>query len=597
MYSARKMLNKEFLSGHYQKTINQCFDSDQIIESDSLPSLIGSLCFSNKLLEAKKLYKDSHKSLSENQKAACRFFLGLAFTRKSHYAKAFKVFRFNLRSLNTESSSLQKFYVYQGLAFYLFFIGKFELSMKWTLKSFDSAMDSRDLYARSLATDLLGHLKIRLGEISVGRELLKSATKLSKQIGNISVTEAIEISDLQYQAQYGYDRADILNVLEKKFELIVSEDNYSRGAIGLELARQYTLRARFDKAEMILEKITSAIFASENRRQEIQLNLRYAENFFQMGKNALAWNYLRSARRCLNFETDKSFEMQILGFEHKLFHGEAKEKIQSELKKRSHQFNTLLNQNILFRNGISSEETWGLEDLFHHFLTGLNEDQDKISSIIKSGYLSLLPGVLGVDRGEKTLYLDQESSRVILFHENKIEIPETHLTKTDLKILISIISGAKTKGELFKHVWNLNYAPERHDNVIHTAIRSLRKNLGSDNGWVTTFENGYQFNADRKFKLASRQQKKPLNNTPADISENIFDVITKTNELNLRQVKALQYLKTKECIDVGLYKRMYEVSEETASRDLRNLKKCGFVLSIGKARAIKYLLPASQEKI
>lgn len=586
------MLSKDFLSGHYQKTISWSLDHESNSSSEDLPSLIGSLCFSGRELEARKIYKERYLELSSEKKAACRFFLGLAYTRKSQYKKAFKIFHKNLKSIRKDSTSLQCFYVYQGIAFYLFFISKLELSMKWALKSFDSGIDAKDLYARSLSTDLLAHLKIRLGEINVGLELLKSAEKLATKLGNKSVSEAIEIAELQYKAQYGYERENILTILERKFNLFVTEDNYSRATIGLELARQYTLRGKYDQSEKILEKISSNIFATENRRQEIQLNIRFAENFYQMGKSSLAWNYLRSARRCLDFEADKSFEIQILGFEYKLFDVAMKSNLKIELETKARSFNTIINHNILTRNNLEAGHLYNQEDLFHNFRISLSSESDQVQKVIDSGYWSLLPEMLEVNRGQKVMYFDQVTNRIIFFYENKIEVPAGHLTPTDAKLLIAILKGSHSKEQICKRVWGYEYDPLRHDNIIYTAIRSLRKSLGNGGNWIETNENGYSFSQDCELKINYLSQNKPLKNKDPDmfVDEQSFDFTS--NQLNLRQVKSLQYLKSNEYLDVTSYQQIHNVSDVTASRDLRALKEKGFVVSIGKARAIKYLLSA-----
>jgi hypothetical protein len=581
------MLNKDFLSGHYQKTISWSLEQDRTLLPIELPGLIGALCFSGRVLEARKIYKENYDVLDLVEKSSCRFFLGLAYTRKSQYKKASKIFQTNLKSLNKKNStSLQRFYVYQGIAFYLFFLGKLELSMKWALKSFDSAMDAKDLYAKSLSTDLLAHIKLRLGEINVGLDLLKSAEKLSKKLGNKSVSEAIEVAELQYRAQYGYDRSEILGHLEVKFNQLVSEDNYSRAAIGLELARQYTLRARFDLAEKTLEKISSNIFATENRRQEIQLNLRYAENFYQMGKPSLAWNYLRTARRCLDFEADKSFEIQILGFEYKLFEDNQKETLRNELQEKARFFNSIINHNILSRKGIETGQFFGHEDLLHNFFLSLDSESDKKQKVIESGYLSMLPDLINIKRGEKLFYFDQATSTVVLFYENKIEVPKLKLTPTDAKLLMAILNGNQTKDQICRRVWGYEYDSLRHDNIIYTAMRSLRKSLGNGGSWIETSENGYHFVNDGKFKINDLKQSTKLSEDKKPSSP--FEL--SLGQLNLRQMKSLQFLKNNESLDVASYQQLYNVSDVTASRDLRSLKEQGFVVSVGKARAIKYLL-------
>ncbi len=581
------MLNKDFLSGHYQKTIAWSLGQKNVVPANELPSLIGSLCFAGNLLEAKRLYKESYKNLNDSEKAACRFFLGLLYTRKSQYKKASKIFRNNLKSLHKESDSLQRFYVYQGIAFYLFFVGKFQLSLKWALKAFDAAIDTRDLYARSLSTDLLAHIKLRLGEINVGLDLLKSAEKLSVQLGNKSLSEAIQGAKLQYQAQYGYLKNEIVKILEEKLESLVTEDNYSRAAIGLELARQYTLRGQYDLAEKILEQISSNIFSSENRRQEIQLNLRFAENFYQMGKSNLAWNYVRTARRCLNYEADKNFEMQIMGLEHKLFDGVAKKAIEEELINKSRYFNNIINHNILLRKNIIEADLLHREDLFHDFILSLEGENDKISRVIESGYWSLLSDILEVKRGESLLYLNAEMNQVVFFSDRRIEVVESHLTPTDIKILLCVLNGHGEKASLCKKVWGYDYDPLRHDNVIYTAIRSLRKNLGTGGSWIETNENGYYFSAERKFKIHERNRPGEFKKEEAESFESVQDF---SSQLNLRQIKSLRHLKKHEYLDVLTYQELFSVSDVTASRDLRSLKKLGYVVSIGKARATKYLL-------
>ena len=591
------MLNKDFLSGQYQKTISKAFDSSKSLPVKDITGVIGALCFTGRVLEAKKLYKDQKQLLDEAEKSACRFFLGLGYTRKSKYKNASRIFHYNLSLLRKSSLPLQKFYVYQGIAFYLFFLGKLELSMKWALKSTTAALDAKDLYARSLSTDLMGHLKLRLGEINLGLDHVQNAEKLSKQLGNSSVSDAMEITILQYLAQYGYKRETILEELNSKCLKLVSEDNYSRAAIGLELARQLTLRGQYDKSEEILEQISINIFATENRRQEIQLNLRFAENFHRLGKDGLAWNYLRSAKRCLDFEADKSFEIQIKGFELKLYGQSAAPQLIAELKDQSKKYNSVINLNILSRSKISVGQLIQHEDVFHNFLVSLEHEDKldrKMTRIIESGYYSLLADVLGIKKGESLFYFDQVKNRVILFYENKISVPSKHLTTADTKLLMAILSGKHSKDQLYKTVWGYDYEPLRHDNVIYTAMRSLRKNLEEGGSWIETDELGYHFKKDRKFKI----------NTNNDLnSQNDEDSISKSSELsagsfssqlNLRQFKSLQYLKKNEFLDVEHYQKLHDVSEATASRDLRTLKQLGFVVSIGKARAIKYILTSNQ---
>jgi len=586
------MLSQNFLKGDYQKTIADSISFGKKQLSGELPSLIGAYCFSGNLLEAKKIYKDSFSKLDESERAACRFFLGLLYTRKSHYRKAFKVFHLNLRGLTKKSAPIQKFYVYQGISFYLFFLGKFQLSMNWAIKSFHAAHDANDLYARALSTDLLAHNKLRLGEINVGLDLLKTAEKLARSIENKSVSGAILSAELQYRAQFGYDKQEIVEILENNFSNLVSEDNFTRAAIGLELARQYTLRGQFDLSEKILEVITSNIYSSENRRQEIQLNLRFAENFFRLGKKSQAWNYLRAAKRCLNFEVDKSFELQLNGFELKLFSDDEQVYLKETLISKMKDFDTILNHNILSRKKIIQDKRFNREDLYHDFLMSLAEDKNPITTIINSGYWSLLPEKVGFLPGESGLYVDGELNIVILFLDKKINVLNSLLSPMDMKLLLFLCTskGVNTKAEIFQKIWEFEYDSLRHDYVIYTAIRSLRKSLGEAGQWIETLESGYRFSDERKFKIHSRllsSREKSHSDDQGETKKMAHGLVS--SGLNYRQIKALEFLLKKDFLDVSIYQKEFQVSEVTASRDLRDLKKKGYVLSIGKARATKYL--------
>lgn len=451
------MLHKDFLSGHYQNTIASFFEDDKSsITRADLPSLVGSLSFTGRIFEAEKIFLQNNREIDLEERSACLFFLGLGHTRKSKYSKARLTFKENQKTLNINSTSLQKFYVYQGIAFYLFFIGKLELALKWTNKSFENAVASKNLYARSLATDLQGHIKLRLGEINLGLSSLKVAAELSRRLGNKSVSEAMEIAELQYRAQYGYSRDATFEELLKKFSNITTEDSYSRAVVGLELSRQLTLRGQYARCEEILDTIATDIFSNENRRQEILLNLRFAENFYQMGRTSQAWNYLRSARRCLDFEADKSFEIQILGFEAKLKEIGTTD-VTAKLLARTKTFNSVINQNILKRQSLLEVESFNHEDLFHEFLISLESSSDPIRKILSSGYYSLLYKYIAIPRGLECLYIDMERSSVIIFSDKKIDIPAGGLTSLDLKLLLNIVSESKSKEELCKIVWGYEY--------------------------------------------------------------------------------------------------------------------------------------------
>ncbi|MGZ3807489.1 MAG: DeoR family transcriptional regulator, partial [Bacteriovorax sp.] len=230
------------------------------------------------------------------------------------------------------------------------------------------------------------------------------------------------------------------------------------------------------------------------------------------------------------------------------------------------------------------------EDLFHEFLMSLENAPDPVRLILESGYWSLLYKYIDISRGKDALYVELEKNIVITFSDKKIESPKTGLTPLDFKLLFNIVGGANTKAELCKRVWGHEYDPYRHDTMIYTAISSLRKNLGYAGSWIETTEKGYAFNDERIFKVKDDLS---FSSPKRELSLERKNLLNLASGLNLRQMKILSHLKKSEFIDVNECKKLFKISDITASRDLRALKESGLVISVGKARATKYMLSGS----
>jgi Fic family protein len=142
-------------------------------------------------------------------------------------------------------------------------------------------------------------------------------------------------------------------------------------------------------------------------------------------------------------------------------------------------------------------------------------------------------------------------------------------------------------------VWGYEYDSYRHDTMIYTAISSLRKNLGQAGNWIETTERGYSFGLEKIFKI---RDEATFSEEVSEISNERKQLLNLASDLNLRQIKILTHLKKAECVDVNEYKKLFKVSDITASRDLRALKESGLVVSIGKARATKYMLTRSHHE-
>src|SRR6185437_12272635 len=119
----------------------------------------------------------------------------------SKYTQARSYFVMNARERPGDPRS--EFYVFQGLGFYRYFCGRWHLALRWAERAIRAAVVAGYPYGRVLAADLMGHLEIQVGSLASGFKRLSDAGALSRKIGNRGVAEAIAISKLGYEAQFG----------------------------------------------------------------------------------------------------------------------------------------------------------------------------------------------------------------------------------------------------------------------------------------------------------------------------------------------------------------------------------------------------------
>jgi hypothetical protein len=258
-----------------------------------------------------------------------------------------------------------------------------------------------------------------------------------------------------------------------------------------------------------------------------------------------------------------------------------------------------VNRNIISRQSLKDSTdhlflddlNFNSEDLIHNFHLSLQSHENALNLIIQSGYFSTLIDYLQINRGKGFLYVDHGKNLIITYSESKIQVIQNQLTPTDLKLLICLLNGFTSKEEICLKVWGYPFDPVRHEAMIYSAIRSLRKNLRESSHWIETRDEGYFFSEVRNFKIINSIKKTSQKMIEPEIEK---QDLTYLSHLNLRQIKALEFLSKHESLDVKSYQELFKVTEVTASRDLRDLKSKKFVLSIGKARATKYV-PAQKD--
>jgi DNA-binding winged helix-turn-helix (wHTH) protein len=580
-----------FFQGNYQQILILSWDHPRKRwRLADIPHILGALSFLGRMEEAQTLFASERARLSREQVIAGRFFLGLGFTRKGDYALARHQFGSNLRERG-HLSFVAKFYVHQGVSFYRYFCGKWRLALRDSERSFEAALRSHFLYGRVLSADLRGHLLTQMGQVQRGLRILREAQTLSSQMNNVAVSKAIEISRVIYEAQFGLAPKESIVRLKKYLEsAVLVQDTYTHSNLLLEVARQYILRGRLKEASEILDQAAQQIYSHQNRRQEVTLNLRFAYLSYLSGDPARGLSFLQAAKRALDPEMDHALRLAALGLEQQsigaLGMHEKQKELRAHIQRESEVYGGLVNRRILARwepsedgDTVSSQDPLGdIRDLL------VVNKQGAIDRILESGYLIFLLDLFPNFRGKQVVVLDLGKDSVTTFARDRIE-HETKLTSLLRVVLRQLAQGPSSKAKLIEVAWKYKaYHPLHHDALIYQAVTALRKVLGTQSDWIETTEQGYQLRKDVElFSFGELKRPGTEETTRVNAGSSQLQI-----ELNHRQIQFLRQLKINRYVNVHEYKKLFGVSEITASRDLSLLHKHKLVVKLGRARATRY---------
>ncbi len=591
-----------FFQGAHQRLLQQSIDCPSgRWKLKELEYILGSLCMVGRSDEAELLFSKQQSKLSPEQRIVSCFFLGIGFTRRSNYPKARHYFGINLRRLGSRLSANARFFIYQGLSFYRYSCGKWRLAMRDSELAFQAALRINFIYGRILSSDLKGHLLVQMGQPQRGLRHLRQAQDLALGMRNQAIAQAIEISIVTYQAQFGISPKTALEDLYRHSEKALAVQNtYSLSELLLELARQFMLRGDFSRASELLDRAARQIYSHQNRRQEVTLNIRYAYLSYLLGDSSRGLSYVQAGKRALDPVVDHALRLAVLGIELKLVNDlqmtARKRELERLLSSDSVVYGGAVNRQMLAR-----QQLFPKSDIFHSAEDPLGEIRDQMESggaseiILRSGYYSFLLESLKLPRGRSIIYLDLDRNSLTLFDRSGV----THgsgITPLIRAFLQEISHGPCTKEELILRVWRYpSYRPLHHDSVIYQAVAHLRKILGRHADWIQTTEEGYQFRSavELIFPLSGGILPEVSSSQVAAIKEvalsaTPFQAIAA--DLNHRQIQFLSLLKPQQFIDVHDYRKMFRVSEITASRDLSLLNQQGLVVRMGRARATRYAL-------
>jgi hypothetical protein len=495
-------MEAEFYAGNYQAIVGSCVDAGPSEPAaQDLPFAVGALAFVGRLEEARALLASQLRGrslpLDPERIVAARFFLGVAYCRAGRTEDARREFLLNAGQRH--SSSLARFYVFQGLGCYRYFTGLLVKSADLALRALQHAFAAAFPYGRLLATDLRGHALVQLGQIQNGLSVLETARALARSLALSGNAAALDCAIAVYRARFG--AVPIREAIAALAALVgkpALDDSYSERSVRLELAVQTALAGEGDAAWGLLERLgTERVPDGGDARARIRFLLACANVVRLRHGPASMQPFVSEARAVLAGTRDIALELDVACLELiATTDPDARSRIRAEL------------QRLAQRSGI--ERAWlraaAGEPAFESSPPGAEVlEQDRLgdlywacrraspelaSRLIEAGHLGLLPTALGLTPGQRLLILGR---RLVVENRGNVSLagepPEGSLR------LLAALAGAarRTKEELLELVWGISaYRPAAHDAVVHTAVSRLRAQLGPSGRWVESAAGGYR---------------------------------------------------------------------------------------------------------
>ena len=558
-------LVEKFFSGDYAGLVRSEVDAGDLSRFSAREQayLVGALVFVGRRSDAKAEFAAHLKKASADAQAIARFFLAVGASRDSSYEEARALLAENFRARGKVKGEEARFFLYQGWGFFRYFHARFGKAALWSERAWRVAYKARFRYGMTLSADLRGHSLLQVGEVARG---LRSLEEAAEHAATGAIRATLETSALTYRAQFG-----LLPEASKKllaaWKKLATSDTYSRANLLLERARSLLLEGKATEASQWLDEGAGEIFRHGHRRQKAAWLARRAAVSIAQGQKAEALQSVERGLAELEAASDPNHRLELLELR---FAAEPDEETRAEVERlRKWIGRKPAPESPLFQWREMRRKDAGNPELAHLAVT--------------RGWLGLL-GELVEPEGELLLYLELLPGKLVIFRRGNVEVSREGVPEILKRLLMALSFSASSKEALLEKVWGYRYDPLRHDPLLYNSIYRLRALLGSAEAHLVAESNGYRWDLPAKVRVFERDYAAPEESEP--VSES----------LSLRQHRALQALKSGafEAISVGEYAAKYRVSKPTATRDLAELLRKGYLARTGRARATAYLLREKQ---
>ncbi len=595
-----------FLEGRFTE-VCEAFENNKSLQKNPVlfSSWIGSLVFSGQLEKALALAKNT-PPLSATV-CACRFYLALGLIRNSQYNEGRQRLLENLQYLKDHrqsASSQEKFFIYQGMAFYRFFCGRFLQGKKYAELAYSNAVEDGFLFGEMLSKELLAHSLVQTGQVHLGLRYFADTLTIAKKHKSW-LAPTIEIAVLKFKFQFGIVQDQNLIQLENALEKIETRDVYSKGELLLEMIRQYILRGQFSKAEETVSKASDIIYKSQNRRQMALFNMRMSYVLYLQAQYTQSLHILRFAEQNINPTIDLNLWMQISGLKLTLSN-ELKKKQEAQqllglLNNKTNHSQSCIHKKIMARAAHGNHTYAKGQDPIGDLLDEVASGNPKAPEIVlKSGYYGLLHKCYNLPFGTQSLIFDLHPGTLILLDKGNVFLKSKGFNSVLRKILVLLKDSPKSKEDLVREIWGYEYDPLRHDSLVYSSINKIRHLLAPHADWVQLTEDGYVLSKAVKVIIKNNLKTSPLikNKSPLDLKSLPQKAKVRLppkwskhlKDLNFRQIQILDYLKNHSSISVQELSAKLLISKPTATRDLSKLYDLCIVSRVGQGRATRYFL-------
>lgn len=591
---------RDFFAARYAAVVARTFDAPEgrVLEDD-VAFAVGALTFVGRRDDAQACFdgwRSRTPSPNERTQAAARFFLGLSLARAGQFEHARERLVSDARARLRAGDAWAQSFVFQGLAAYRYFTGRYRAAARHALRALRAAHVAGLAYVKLLANDLRGHALIQLGHMSAGTALLAQARSLAEQLGSTSNAFAIDCSIASYALKFGLEPA-----LLQRLALLLehpSHDSYSRHALLTEYAAQLALRGRGREAERALSLADGEALQRDVRRAKVSNLLAHLHVArWARGADACA-ELLQQAAAWLD-DADVAYRAELLGFEAFVARARGEgTRLASALaglrqlgtshelhaaKAALQQFGDDPYQAPAFAD---DRRTPLLHAVAHH-------DEQSLSRVLGAGLLGAVPELLGATPGKRIWVLVSENA-LLLEDQGEVKV-RRHPPGWCAQLLALLSSGDVSKEALVAQLWGLRlYRPERHDPLIRTTIHRLRTVIEPYGSWVRVTASGYGTSVPVSFVGGSAPTEASQveledygDEPPRDYRETMTPARPRAPSARDR-VQA--FLEASSPASVGEIARALGASESTALRLLRAMQADRAVQRLGFARATRYQL-------